>query len=153
MWVLEKHSFLAWGLPTTSHLGRWWWVANHPAPRTCWWIHGNSENGSNWYVTRNWFTTPGNKTGYSLCHSGKCGKGWVGGDWEVVKKGRRTFQHLSTSGHIARGKFGTWEDHVWSWEHPAQFCPLWKLMLCSLASSRRTQAPFKVWATGITGSA
>ena len=48
-----------------------------------------------------------NKSGYSLCHSGQCGQGWVGGDWEVVKKGSRNFQHLSTMRHIARDKFGT----------------------------------------------
>lgn len=145
MWVLEKHSFLAWGLAGYFSPGQV--VVGDKAP--------SSQNMlmESWKF-REWkqlvcykkliYKTRAIKL-YRVCHSGKCGQGWVGGDWEMIRKGSRNFQHLSTRGHVSRDKFGMWEGPVGSWEHPAQFCPLGKLMLCSLTFfSKKTQGLFKV---------
>lgn len=49
-----------------------------------------------------------NKTGYTVCHSGKQGQGWVEGGGEVVRESSRTFQQNVPASRacVARDWFG-----------------------------------------------
>lgn len=86
-----------------------------------------------------------NKTGHTVCHSGKQGQGWVEGGREVVRESSRMFQY---QGRVSPGTGLGCEEALLGSESIQPNSAVWGSLPALALFSRRTKAPFKDWATG-----